>query len=319
MATDSAPKRIVSLIASSTEIVCSLGLQDWLVGRSHECDWPAAVRALPQCTEPKFTLSGTSYEIDQRIKAILQEGLSVYHVSATALDALRPEVIITQTQCEVCAVSLRDVEAAVCQLIGSRPQIVSLNPNCLADVWEDIRRIAVGCGVAARGEELVASLKGSMDAIAARAQSAGHRPSVAYIEWIDPLMTGGNWMPELVELAGGHSLFGTAGKHSPLQSWEGLVAADPEILFVAPCGFEIARTLQEMPHLAEKKEWPALRAVQSGRVFVADGNQYFNRPGPRLCESLQILAEVIHPELVAATLHGSGWVRYGEEGRGAVK
>ena len=212
----------------------------------------------------------------------------------------------------MCAVSLRDVEAAVCQLVSSRPQIVSLNPNCLADVWADIRRVAVGCGVPERGEALVALLQGRIAAIAGRAQTAGRRPTVAYIEWIDPLMTGGNWMPELVELAGGQSLFGTAGKHSPIQSWESVVSADPEIIFISPCGFDIPRTLEEMHWLTEKKEWSTLRAVQSGRVFVADGNQFFNRPGPRLCESLQILAEVIHPDYFPAEFEDSGWVRYGK-------
>lgn len=304
------PKRIVSLIASSTEIVCALGLEAWLVGRSHECDFPPGVRALPQCTTPKFPVDGTSYQIDQRIRAILAEGLSVYRVSAEALEALGPDIIITQTQCEVCAVSLRDVEEAVCALVGSRPAIISLNPSCLADVWADIRRVAVGCGVPMAGEKLVAALAQGMADLHASAASAGRRPGVAYIEWIDPLMTGGNWMPELVDLAGGRSLFGIAGRHSPMQSFAELVAADPEVIFVAPCGFDIARTLTEMPVLTGKKEWPGLRAVRSGNVFIADGNQYFNRPGPRLLDSLRILAEVLHPGLFPPEHEGGGWIRF---------
>lgn len=308
---NSAPqKRVLSLIASSTEIMCALGLGHWLVGRSHECDWPPEVRSLPHCTEPKFELTGTSYELDQRITAILQEGLSVYRVSAARMDALKPELILTQTQCEVCAVSLRDVEAAACQLVSTKPQIVSLHPNGLDDVWADIRRVASACGRPELAYQLVSRLQAEMAGIRARARAAAHRPTVAYIEWIEPLMTGGNWMPELVEAAGGHCLFGVAGQHSPLQSWQSIASADPEVIFVAPCGFDIPRTLSEMQLLTQKKEWPALRAVKSGRVFVADGNQYFNRPGPRLLESLQILAEVLHPALFDFGHQGTGWVRY---------
>lgn len=303
-------KRVVSLIASSTEIVCALGLGSWLVGRSHECDFPAEVRGLPPCTEPKFDTGGTSYEIDQRIKAILQEGLSVYRVSAETLDRLQPDLILTQTQCEVCAVSLRDVEEAACQLVSSRPQIVSLHPNVLDDVWADIGRVAEACGVPERGYQLVSELQARMQAITTRALRADRRPTLAYIEWIEPLMTGGNWMPELVAAANAQNLFGIAGKHSPFQSWESVVAMDPEVLFVAPCGFGIERTRSELHLLAERPEWPGLRAVREGRVFIADGHQFFNRPGPRLVESLEILAESLHPELFHFGHHGTGWVRY---------
>ena len=289
--------RIVSLIASSTEIVCALGKGDELVGRSHECDHPAWVRSLPSVTAPKFPTDGTSYEIDQRVKAIVQEGLAVYRVDAAALEALRPDVIITQSQCEVCAVSTKDVEAAVCQIIGSRPKIVSLEPNALDDIWRDIARVAEAIGVPERGRTLTAELQGRMDAVGVRARTAATRPSVACIEWVEPLMAAGNWMPTLVELAGGTNLFGTAGKHSPWMSFDELVARDPEVIVVLPCGYDIARASQDLPYLTKQPRWQGLRAVKSGRVFVADGNQYFNRPGPRVVESLEILAELIHPEL----------------------
>ncbi len=310
----STQKRVVSLIASSTEILCALGLQDWLVGRSHECDYPPSVRQLPQCTEPKFSVEGTSYEIDQRVKAILQEGLSVYRVFAETLDRLAPDLIVTQSQCEVCAVSLHDVEAAVLKLVRSRPRIVNLNPNCLEDVFADIRRVAAACEVVEQGERLLTTLKERIAAIKKRASTAGHRPRVAYIEWIEPLMTGGNWMPELVEAAGAENLFGVAGEHSPWQSFDSLVAADPDVLFVAPCGFDIARTLKEMHFLTARPKWPGLRAVQAGQVYIADGNQYFNRPGPRLVDSLQILAETLHPALFPPAYHHTGWVRYNGDG-----
>ncbi|HEX8952942.1 MAG TPA: cobalamin-binding protein [Polyangia bacterium] len=289
--------RIVSLIASSTEIVCALDKGDELVGRSHECDFPAWVKSLPSVTAPKFPTDGTSYEIDQRVKAIVQEGLAVYRVDAAALEALRPDVIITQSQCEVCAVSTKDVEAAVCQIIGSRPRIVSLEPNALDDIWRDIARVAEALGVAERGRTLVAALQGRMDAVAVRARTAATRPTVACIEWVEPLMAAGNWMPTLVELAGGTNLFGSAGKHSPWMSFDELVARDPEIIVVLPCGYDVARAAEDLPLLERQPRWRSLRAVAAGRVYVADGNRYFNRPGPRVVESLEILAELIHPDL----------------------
>lgn len=333
--------RVVSLIASSTEIICALGFENLLVGRSHECDFPESVKRLPVTTEPKFNVEGTSYEIDQRVKAILQEGLSVYRVHADALSRLRPDLIVTQTQCEVCAVSQKDVEAAVCEIMsaagGPSPRIVSLHPNQLADVWQDIERVAEALGDPDRGARLVRELRARMTAVASKAVSLRgyggsgsvasaraevgwdgvpvraasdaeepRRPRVAYIEWIEPLMAGGNWMPELVMLAGGENLFGAAGKHSPFFNWEEVVAANPDIIVVAPCGFDLRRTEGEMPLLTRRPEWAGLRAVREGRVFLADGNQYFNRPGPRVVESLEILAEIFHP----------GEFRFGHEGRG---
>ncbi len=198
------------MIASATEMVCALGLQDQLVGRSHECDYPPAVRSLPVCTEPKFA-DGTSYQIDERIKAILQEGLSVYRVEAAALERLAPDVIVTQTQCEVCAVSLADVEAAVCDMIGSRPKSVAREPNALEDIFADIERVADALGVAGRGTDLAAALRRRMADVERQAETVDERPAVACIEWIEPLMAAGNWMPELVEMAGGVSVVGRAG------------------------------------------------------------------------------------------------------------
>jgi iron complex transport system substrate-binding protein len=301
--------RIISLIASATEIVCALGFESQMVGRSHECDFPASVKRLPVCTSPKFEVEGLSYEIDQRVKAILQEALSVYRVDADLLERLRPSHIITQSQCEVCAVSLKDVEQAVCLFTGSQPVIVSLEPNALADVWSDIRRVAAALNSSERGEELVAGLLRRMDEVVAEARTAQSRPTVACVEWIEPLMAAGNWMPELVEMAGGVNLFGETGRHSPWMSWEELVAADPDVIFISPCGFDIARTMEETHLLTGKREWRELKAAKENRVFVADGNQYFNRPGPRLVESLEILAELLHPELFHFGHEEKGWLR----------
>lgn len=301
--------RVVSLIASATEIVCALGFENELVGRSHECDFPPAVRRLPACTSPKFNVNGTSAEIDRRVKAALQDALSVYHVDAKQLKALSPDVIVTQSQCEVCAVSLKDVEQAVCSWLDSRPRIVALAPNTLADVWGDIERVAEALGAPERNNALLARLRQRMDAIAERARACAERPTVACVEWIEPLMAAGNWMPELVERAGGVNLFGAAGRHSPTMTWEDVCTADPEVIVILPCGWDVAKAREEMGTFVARPEWTSLRAVRANRVYLTDGNQYFNRPGPRLVESLEILAEVLHPTLFHFGHEGTGWQR----------
>jgi iron complex transport system substrate-binding protein len=304
-------QRIVSLIASATEIVAALGLLDRLVGRSHECDYPPAVTRLPMCSEPKIDVHGTSREIDERVKAVLQEAVSVYRVFGDELERLSPTVIITQTQCEVCAVSLADVQAAVCDLVGSNPKIVALEPMDLRDVWRDILQVADAVGVPERGRELTANLQNRLKVIQSKTAGLSKRPRVACLEWIDPLMAAGNWVPELVEIAGGVNLFGKAGLHSPWMTWEELVASDPDVIAIMPCGFDISRTMSELGPLTSRAEWARLSAVKTGRVVVTDGNQYFNRPGPRLVESAEILAEIFHPGEFDFGHKGTGWVRLG--------
>ncbi|PIR21567.1 MAG: cobalamin-binding protein [Deltaproteobacteria bacterium CG11_big_fil_rev_8_21_14_0_20_47_16] len=302
--------RIVSLIASATEIVCALGASDQLVGRSHECDYPPQIMHLPVCTEIKLNAKASSREINDQVLRIVSDGLSVYRVKPEMLQQLNPDMIITQTQCEVCAVSEKDVVAAVCQLIDRQPRIVSLKPDALADIWSDIRSVADALKISDRAEKLVSELQARMSVISKAASRLSEKPRVAYIEWVDPLMAGGNWMPELVGMAGGINLFGVAGKHSPWLKWEDVVAANPDIIFVAPCGYTIARTRQDMPLLMKKPEWKALSAVKNNCVYLADGNQYFNRPGPRVVESLEILAEVLHPHAFQFGHEGKGWERY---------
>lgn len=302
-------KRIVSLIPSSTEIVAALGFADALVARSHECDYPADVRDLPALTAPKFNPDGRSYEIDQRVKAILQESLSVYRIDGEQLRQIAPDVIITQAQCEVCAVSLKDVEQAACDWLDTPAEIVSLEPNTLDDVLRDIERVAAALDVPERGANLSADLRARMQSIAARTQGLAQKPTLACVEWIDPLMAAGNWVPELVEMAGGINLFGRAGEHSPWLFWDDLWASDPDVIAVMPCGYDIAKSLDELPTLSNCPGWDNLRAVREGRVFITDGNQYFNRPGPRLAESLEILAEILHPQIFNFGHEGTGWVR----------
>ncbi len=302
--------RVVSLLPGSTEIICALGGKERLVGRSHECDYPPGVGDLPACTAPKFDPDGTSYQIDQRVKAILQEAVSVYRVDAGLLDDLEPDLLVTQSQCEVCAVSLEEVEKAACQLVRSRPAILSLEPHRLADVWGDVERVAAALEVKDRGRALVAELRDRLQTIAARTRGIGDCPRVACIEWFEPLMAAGNWMPELVEIAGGRNLFAPAGGHSPWLSWEALEDAKPDFIVLMPCGFDIPRSRDELPALTRQPAWSRLQAVQEGRVFLTDGNQFFNRPGPRLVESAGILAEIMHPRDFESTQEGSGWERW---------
>ena len=287
--------RIISLLASATETVCALSEERSLVGRSHECDYPPSIMHLPVCTESRIDATASSAAIDEQVKNSLRNALSLYQVRVGELERLRPDVLITQAQCEVCAVSLKDVEEAVCSMVGSRPKIVSMNPNALADVWTDIMQIAEAIGVPVKGMALVADMKERIQQVSDRANGWGRRPTVACIEWIDPLMAAGNWMPELVELAGGVNLFGEKGKHSPWMTFDDLYQADPDIIIALPCGFDLERTKKEMPALTSKPGWERLRAVRNGRVHVADGNAYFNRPGPRLVEALEMLAEAIQP------------------------
>ena len=301
--------RIVTLLPSATEIVCALGFEDKLVGRSHECDFPRSVVRIPALTEPKFNPEGTSAEIDRRVKKIVGDALSVYRVDAARLRELRPDVIVTQSQCEVCAVSEREVETAVAEWLGARPKIVSLAPYSLDDIFIDMQRVADALEARERGTELIERLRARLTKIADKARGASERPGLATIEWIDPLMAAGNWMPTLVAMAGASNLFGTAGEHSPWMKFEELAAKDPDVILISPCGFSMDRAAQDLPALTNRKEWRGLKAVRSGRVFMADGNQYFNRPGPRIAESLEILAEIAHPEMFHFGHEGSGWRR----------
>ncbi|MGL5059502.1 MAG: cobalamin-binding protein [Microcoleus sp.] len=302
--------RIVSLIPSATEIVASLGLTDAIVGRSHECDYPPEIQNLPVCTQPKFNPEGTSGEIHNRVTELLQNALSVYKVEIDTLEKLQPTHIITQAQCDVCACSLADVEEAVSTLVNSPPKIISLQPNLLSETWTDIQQVSDVLGVDGTGA--IELLKTRVNTITSKLQKSdfsieGRVPEIACIEWIEPLMAAGNWIPELVAMAGGNSLFGIAGKHSPWLKWESLVAANPDVIIFMPCGFDLNRTRSEAMQLTQYAEWQNLRAVKTGKVYVTDGNSYFNRPGPRLVDSVEILAEILHPEIFNFGYRGNAW------------
>ncbi len=299
-------KRVVSLLPSTTEIVYALGCGDQLVGRSHECDHPAGVEALPVVTEPRVPVEGDSLQIDRQLRSILEQALSVYRVHTDVLAELAPDVVLTQSLCEVCAVSLADVQAAVDEHLDAATDVVALEPQQLADVVEDIRRVARALEVPERGDRLAEEVTARIDDVRRRTRDLPRR-TVVSIEWIEPLMAAGNWMPELIEAAGGRELFGTVGAHSPWTTWEQMRAADPETIVILPCGFDLARTRDEAASLRELPGWADLRAVREGRVAITDGHQYFNRPGPRLAESTEILAEILHPETFAPTHAGRGW------------
>lgn len=289
------PERIISLLPSSTEILCSLGLRDRLVGVSHECDFPAGVIGLPVLTEPKLNPHGPSAEIDARVREIVREGLSVYRINTEVLQQLQPDLIVTQDQCAVCAVSLPEVEEAVRCFLTPSVQIVSLKPQRLGDIWQDIRQVGQATGQEAAAEEVLRRIKRRLWKLEQKTRHA-RRPRVACIEWLEPLIAGGNWIAELVEIAGGAYTLAPAGAHSPKMTWAALVEYRPEVIVVMPCGFKIPQTQADLPTLTSHPQWQDLPAVQTHKVFMVDGNAYFNRPGPRIVESAEILAEILHPE-----------------------
>ncbi|NKB59863.1 MAG: ABC transporter substrate-binding protein [Alphaproteobacteria bacterium] len=304
--------RIVSLLPSATEIVAILGARDRLVGRSHECDFPPNVTSLPVCTAARLDATASSRDIDRAVKHALKDALAVYDVFEDQLQALSPKIVVTQDQCDVCAVPLADVETAVSSLTGQAVEIVTLHPSDLDAVYDDIRRVGTAIGAPAAATAVVADMTQRCQAISTKAETLD-APSVACIEWTDPLMAAGNWVPELVSLAGGRDVFGIPGKHAPWITWEGLRNADPDIIVFMPCGFGLTRCREEAKIVAEVPGWRDFCAVKSGRVYVTDGNSYFNRPGPRLVDSLEIMAEILHPEIFAfgheTAKGGSGWAR----------
>lgn len=289
--------RIVSLLSAATEIVCGLGMGDHLVGISHECDYPPAVLDRPVVTETKVHPQGTSLEIDSQVRRLVQEGLSVYRIKTDVLRQLNPDVILTQQQCQVCAVSYNDVLEAVNSFLDRNPQIVSLEPMRLKDILDDIAGVGQAIGAAAQAAALIERLRERIERVAQATRAVARRPRVLCIEWIEPLMVAGNWIPEMVELAGGINVLGKAGIHAPLIGWEDVIAGAPEVIIIAPCGFSLEQTKRQLHWLTERSEWTGLPAVQAGRVYVADGVAYFNRSGPRIIESLEILAAMIHPQI----------------------
>ena len=298
--------RIVSLLASATEIITELGCFEQMVGRSHECDYPSEVVNLPVVSTTQININTSSEQIDAQIKQLVQnkemiqkdafKALSIYALDVDLLQELRPDVIFTQTQCEVCTVSERDVMQAIQHLTGLQPRVVSLTPYQLSDVWEDVQRVGKALDRLEQAQALVRSYRQRLERlhdVTTRLSKGEPGPRVTLLEWLDPLMATGNWTPELITYAGGENVFGEVGQHAPWVTWEELQAADPEVLILTPCGFPLERTLQEVTAMKQHPVWKSLQAVQQGRVYAIDGNSYINRSGPRLVESAEVLARVI--------------------------
>jgi len=295
--------RIVSLLPAATEWLCAFGAEDLIVGRSHECDFPPAVQDRPVVTRATFDDAGDSAAIDRAVRDTLWQGLSLYDVDLGALRELKPDLVVTQEQCEVCAVSLDGLEAALTDWTGGQPELFSLAPTTFKQVLDTALRLGREIGRTAEAMQFIAErereLRRLRERIGARRDGTvdgREAPSVVCIEWIEPLMTAGHWMPGLVELAGGRALLAEGGAPSPYVAWDDIVVADPDVLAVTACGFPVEQSLRDLGYLTERPEWSELRAVREGRVFVLDGNAYFNRPGPRLYRSVELLAAVLHPD-----------------------
>jgi len=313
--------RIVSLLASATEMIYELGCLDQLVGRSHECDYPLQVLSLPVVSKVQIDVETSSAQIDAQIKQLARQktepedsalkALSIYAIDVEQLQALRPDVIFTQTQCEVCAVSERDVMQAIERLTRLQPRVVSLAPHQLSDVWEDVLRVGRALGRTEKAEQLVHGYKKRLEHLRDATARFGDRPRVTILEWLDPLMAAGNWTPELVDYAGGANVFGEIGLHSPWLSWEELQAENPDVLVLSLCGFTLERIMADVAVLRQHAEWHSLRAVETGRVYAIDGNQYLNRSGPRLVESAELLGCVLWGEQPGIAVDARAWQRVG--------
>jgi iron complex transport system substrate-binding protein len=289
--------RIVSLLPSATEIVYLLGLGDHLVGVSHECDHPAQARDKPRIIRPAFaTASLTSGQIDRRVRDFTERGEGIYQIDPDALRAAAPDLVLTQELCDVCAAPYQDVLAAVAAL-PKRPAVLSLTPQSFGDVLKDIERVGEATGRIREAQAAVAALEKRTAAVAGRAARAQRRPRVVCLEWLEPVMAAGHWVPEMVGLAGGTEPIGLAGAPSRRVSWEQVRSAAPEILILMPCGFDVERVMEEMQLLTSRPGWQELPAVATGRVFAANGHAYYSRSGPRLVDGLEVLARLIHPEL----------------------
>jgi iron complex transport system substrate-binding protein len=290
--------RIVSLLPSATEIVCALGLEDQLVGVTHECDFPPFVRHLPKVTRTLIPHDASSRDIDSLVREQLKSRQALYTLDMSTLERLRPDLIVTQALCAVCAVAEAEVTAAACRLPGA-PKVINLEPMRLAEVFDCLLQVGEAAGVSQRARGVVEALETRVAAVVNRSLGISERPRVVLLEWIDPPFCAGHWSPELVRLAGGIEAVGREGDPSRMTPWAEIFRVDPEVLVVACCGFDAVRTRQDLPILARYPGYGDLACVRAGRVYLVDGNAYFSRPGPRLVDSLEILAHALHPQIHA--------------------
>ena len=301
--------RVVSLLASGTEIVCALGAGDWLVGRSHECDNPAWVRALPGLSEPAFDVTVSSKAIDAEVNRRIRSGEPLYRLDSQQIWSLKPDLVITQAHCEVCAVTPGDLARAGEQggcFIPDSAQVMALTAGSLEGVFEGMQRVADALGLPEQGQELVAEEKQRLATVTARCAGKA-APTVVLLEWVEPVFAMGNWGPELVEAANGRLLIGNKGEHSRAIPWQQVLDADPEVLVIAPCGYSLERALEERPILEALPGWSSLKAVKAGKVAYGDGNWYFNRSGMTVVRTAEILGEMLHGEVFGEKSEGVDW------------
>lgn len=304
------PPRVVSLLPAATEIVAALGLADQLVGISHECEFPAEISGKPHVTRSRLHQTAlSSAEIDREVQSAMAAGETLYSLDEALLRELQPDVILTQQLCDVCAIGFGSVAALAATLPGS-PQLVNLEPQTLDEIFTGIQTVAEVLQAPERGIDLVSRLRLRVDAIRRLTEDVTNRPRTFLMEWIDPPFCAGHWNPELVALAGGQELIGTAGKPSRRVTWDEIRSAQPEVLPIVCCGYSVERAAQDLEIAKQVPGWEELPAVRNGRVYLADGTAYFTVPGPRIVDSLEILARMLHPELFPVEAEGGpGWMR----------
>jgi iron complex transport system substrate-binding protein len=300
--------RIISLLPSLTEILAVLQLEAETIGVTHECDYPDSVKTKPRLTSSSIDVNASSASIETEVNARFEKADGLYALDIETFKALKPDLVLTQKLCDVCAVSYSLVERVVATL-NPRPQILSAEPTSLEEMYADIQAIAQAAGYPERAIEVIAHLRQRVAQVVETVQPVTP-VKVALLEWIEPLYSAGQWNPELVRLAGGIPM-DTTSAPSHRMRWDTLVDFAPEVILVMPCGFSLERTLQEMPTLTAHPDWSKLKAVQNQRVYAADGNSYFNRPGPRLVDSLEIVAEVVHPEIFQGLAPKDSFAHYG--------
>ena len=288
--------RIVSLLPSATELVCGLGLRQQLVGVSHECDYPNSVIGLPVLTSSRIPEGLDSGSIDHLVTEQLKSDQALYDLNIDVLTSLRPDLIVTQALCDVCAVSGNDVARAVGGL-PNNPKVINLEPNCLTDVLDTVELLAEAADCVKQGQIYLRELRYRISQVNDKSSviNRSDKPRVALLDWLDPIFDGGHWSPEIIELAGGIACFGNKREPSQRRSWNDLIQAKPEIIFIALCGFNVERSMQDVEDFFSSQEFSVLLDQVGSKIFLVDGNAYFSRPGPRLVDALEIMANALHP------------------------
>ena len=288
--------RIVSLLPSATELICGLGLRQQLVGVSHECDYPNSVIGLPVLTSSRIPEGLDSGSIDHLVTEQLKSDQALYDLNIDALTSLRPDLIVTQALCDVCAVSGNDVARAVGGL-PNNPNVINLEPNCLTDVLDTVELLAEAADCVKQGQIYLRELRYRISRVNNKSSviNLSDKPRVALLDWLDPIFDGGHWSPEIIELAGGIACFGNKKEPSQRRSWNDLIQAKPDIIFIALCGFNVERSMQDVEDFFSSQEFSVLRDQVGSKIFLVDGNAYFSRPGPRLVDALEIMANALHP------------------------